>query len=192
MSERIEAVERALADALARRGYELFDVTVTGTGRARSLRVAVDREGGIDLDGVTEATHVVSEVLDRDDTAVEGPYTLEVTSPGVERPLRRPEHFRRAVGETVTVKTRDADGAAQRIRGVLAGADENADGGITLQTDDERRQIAYDAMEGARTVFEWGPAPPPGRSGKKKAKKNRPRGTDAPRRAEAAEERQSR
>ena len=101
MSERIEAVQRALEPALARRGYELFDVTLTGQGRARILRVAIDRvaiegERGIDLEAITDATEAVSEVLDHDESLMAGPYTLEVSSPGVERPLRRPSHYRRA------------------------------------------------------------------------------------------------
>jgi ribosome maturation factor RimP len=197
MSERIEAVQRALEPALARRGYELFDVTLTGQGRARILRVAIDRdaiegERGIDLEAITDATEAVSEVLDHDESLMAGPYTLEVSSPGVERPLRRPSHYRRAVGETVTVKTRDPEGGAERVRGVLVDADETADGGVTLRIDDHEDRVAYGAIESARTVFEWGPTPAPGRAGKN-TKRNRPRREEAlPRRAEAAEERQSR
>jgi ribosome maturation factor RimP len=192
MSEKIETVHRALEPALARHGYELFDVTLTGQGRQRILRVAIDRDGGIDLDAITDATEAVSEVLDHDDTLVPGPYALEVSSPGVERPLRRPTHYRRAIGETVTVKTRDGEGVPERMRGVLVAADEGTEGGITLQTDDHQERIGYDAIEAARTVFEWGPTPPPGGPGKR-TKRNRPRRTEAlPRHAEAAEERRSR
>lgn len=201
MSERIETVHRALERALARRGYDLFDVTLTGQGRARVLRVAIDREGGIDLDAITDATEAVSEVLDHDDELLPGSYTLEVSSPGVERPLRRPVHFRRAIGETVTVKSRDADGAAHRLRGVLDGADDDSEGAITLRTDDGEQRIRYDAIETARTVFEWGPPPEPRGAGKKTKKTNRKTKADGDRsrrsdalarRAEAAEERQSR
>ena len=201
MSKRIETVHRALEPALARRGYDLFDVTLTGQGRARVLRVAIDRDGGIDLDAITDATEAVSDVLDHDDELVPGPYTLEVSSPGVERPLRRPLHFRRAIGETVTVKTRDPDGVVQRLRGVLGGADEESEGGITLHTDGGENRIRYDTIEAARTVFEWGPTPAPGRAGKNTKKSNRltktegdrSRRSDASARyAGAAEERQSR
>jgi ribosome maturation factor RimP len=188
--QRIEAMHRALEPALARRGYELFDVTLTGQGRTRVLRVAIDRDGGIDLDAITEATEAVSAVLDGDDSLVAGPYALEVSSPGVERRLRRPVHYGRAVGETVTVKTHDVDGVVKRLRGVLLAADDAADGGITLEADDHQQRIGYDEIDGARTVFEWGPAPKPARAGKNK-KRSRPQRTEAlPRRAEAAEERQ--
>ncbi|MBV8951890.1 MAG: ribosome maturation factor, partial [Actinobacteria bacterium] len=74
MTERIEAVERALSAVLARRGYELFDVTLTGQGKSRVLRVAIDREGGVDLDAITDATEAVSEVLDLEESLVPGPY----------------------------------------------------------------------------------------------------------------------
>ncbi len=192
MTERIEAVERALSAVLARRGYELFDVTLTGQGKSRVLRVAIDREGGVDLDAITDATEAVSEVLDLEESLVPGPYTLEVSSPGVERALRRPVHFRRALGETVTVRTHEGDGGAQRVRGVLTSADDGSDGGIVLHVDDHEERIPYSRIEAARTVFEWGPKPKPGRPGKH-TKRNHPGRTEAlPRCADAVEERQSR
>jgi ribosome maturation factor RimP len=101
----------------------------------------------------------------------------------VERPLRRPAHFRRAVGETVTVKTRTPEGTARRVRGALLDADDDEHGGFTLELDGAVERFDYAAVEGARTVFEWGPAPKPGRAGNNR---NRPR------RARAAEERQTR
>lgn len=217
MTERVDAVRAALEPAVAALGLELFDVTLTGQGRGRVLQVAVDRDGGIDLDAITAATEAVSALLDRDDDLVSGPYSLEVTSPGVERPLRRPEHFQRAAGETVTVKTRELDGSARRVRGVLVAADGTTDGGFTLDVDGHDERVEYAAVESARTVFEWGPAPKPGGAGpnKNKNKNNRKSGrangatgrADAgasersrprtapdasPRRADAAEERQAR
>ncbi|HEY7137415.1 MAG TPA: ribosome maturation factor RimP [Acidimicrobiia bacterium] len=218
MTERVDAVRAALEPTVAALGLELFDVTLTGQGRGRVLQVAIDRDGGVDLDAITAATEAVSALLDRDDELVSGPYSLEVTSPGVERPLRRPEHFRRAVGETVTVKTRDLGGSARRVRGVLAAADGTPEGGFTLDVDGHDERIDYAAAESARTVFEWGPAPKPGGPGANKDKnkqqnrksgrangatgrpdagaseRSRPRtAPDASsRRADAAEERQAR
>jgi ribosome maturation factor RimP len=215
VTERVDAVRAALEPAVAALGLELFDVTLTGQGRGRVLQVAVDRDGGVDLDAITAATEAVSALLDRDDDLLSGPYSLEVTSPGVERPLRRPEHFERAAGETVTVKTRDVDGSARRVRGVLVAADGTPEGGFTLDVDGHDERIDYAAVESARTVFEWGPAPKPGGPGPNKDKKNRKSGrangaTGRPdagasersrprtapdassRRADAAEERQAR
>ena len=176
MTERVDAVRAALEPAVAALGLELFDVTLTGQGRGRVLQVAVDREGGVDLDAITAATEAASALLDRDDELVPGPYSLEVTSPGVERPLRRPEHFVRAVGETATVKVRDLDGSARRVRGVLVAADRASEGGFTLDVDGRDERIDYTAAESARTVFEWGPAPKPGGPGTSKNAKNRKSG----------------
>ena len=91
------------------------------------------------------------------------PYVLEVSSPGVERPLRVPEHFRRAVGSTVTVKTLPGAQGERRHDGVLDTAD---DTGIVV----DGQAIAYADIERARTTFSWGPAPRPGRGQKTKAK----------------------
>jgi ribosome maturation factor RimP len=142
---------------LASLGLECFDVQVSGGGRSRTVRVLVDREGGVDLDAIATASQEISPVLDREPT-LSGPYLLEVSSPGVERPLRRPEHFRRAIGETVSVKYR-TDTGPQRLRGVLASAD---DDGVTLTVDGDDRRLAFTDVTDARTVFEWGPSPRPG------------------------------
>jgi ribosome maturation factor RimP len=152
-----DAVAAAIEPVLAAHGLELVDVEIKGAGRARTLRVVVDREGGVDLDGLTAASEVVSPLLDDlDDGGVPGPYTLEVTSPGLERPLRRPDHFRRAIGEAVVVKTGEPDPC--RHRGVLTAANE---AGIDLMVDGVPVRVSYDAIREARTTFEWGPQPKP-------------------------------
>ncbi len=135
---------------LADRQLTLYDVEHAGG----ILRVVVDRQG-LDLDALSEVTRAVSRVLDEADP-VSGRYTLEVTSPGLERTLRRPEHFAGAVGETVKIKT--VPGADERrVEGVLAAAD---DAGISVRTgegDADVRRLTYDEVVRARTVFEWGP-----------------------------------
>jgi ribosome maturation factor RimP len=162
-----DAVTSVIEPVLATRGLELVDVEVRRAGPGRMLRVVVDREGGVDLAALSSASEVISPLLD--DLSgrggeLSGPYTLEVTSPGLERPLRRPDHFRRAVGETVVVKTGDPE--PQRHRGLLASAD---DDGIDLMIDGEPLHLTYDAVHDARTVFEWGPKPKPSRGTRQKA-----------------------
>jgi ribosome maturation factor RimP len=136
--------------------------------------VTVDRQGGVDLDALADANREVSRTLD-DLDLFPGSYTLEVSSPGLERRLRTPEHFTRAVGETVTVRTLpDTEAVARRVRGVLRGADE---GGITLEgpeVPEGSMWIAYGQIERARTVFEWGPEPKPG-AAKKRQERERSR-----------------
>jgi ribosome maturation factor RimP len=153
----VNAIVQVLAPAVADLGLDLYDVDVTGSGRARILRVMVDRDGGVDLEAIAAATQAVSPLLDAPplDAVVPGPYALEVSSPGLERPLRTPTHFARAVGETVSVKTRAGDDhGARRVRGVVTAADA---AGFDLTLDDTTVQrVAYDDVGQAHTVFEWG------------------------------------
>jgi len=151
------AIRAAAEPVLSSLGLELVDIEVVGSGRARTLRLTVDRDGGIDLDTLAEANRPVLDALDAVD-ALSGPYTLELSSPGLERPLRRPADFRRFVGTTISLKTHDPVAGARRHRGLLADAD---DAGIGLEVDGEHRRFSYDAIASARTVFEWGPAPKP-------------------------------
>ncbi|MCU1463523.1 MAG: hypothetical protein JWO37_3598 [Acidimicrobiales bacterium] len=150
-----EIVGPLLRDA----GLELFDVELAGA----TLRVLVDRDGGIDLDGVSRASQLVSDALDQADP-VPGRYVLEVSSPGVERPLRTPDHFRRAVGSTVAVRTTAEVEGERRVEGLLDAAD---DEGVAVAG----RRLRYDQIERARTVFVWGPAPRPSQTRKPQPKK---------------------
>lgn len=154
-------------------GIELYDVERAGG----ILRVTVDRPGGVSLDQVAEATRRISRILDEHDP-VPGRYTLEVTSPGLERNLRTPEHFRRAVGMTASLRVRGADGA-QRVRGTIVSTD---DDGVTLAPADggPTTQVAFSTIDRARTVFEWGGAERPAgsrRTKKKPASARRPAGS---------------
>ena len=152
-------VQELVEPVLASEGLELVEILYAGA----QLRVFVDRPGGIDLDTLTEVTTRVSRLLDEHDP-VPGRYTLEVSSPGLERPLRTPEHFRRFLGSTVSVKTRPEVGGDRRQRGRLDAAD---DQGIVITSSEggspAPRRLAYGDIEQARTVFEWGPAPKPGK-----------------------------
>ena len=150
-------IRAAAEPVLSSLGLELVDIEIVGAGRARTLRLTVDREGGIDLDSLAEANGPVSDALDAVD-ALSGPYTLELSSPGLERPLRRPSEFARFVGTVISVKSRDPVDGARRHRGLLLEAD---DAGIAVEVDGEHRRFSYDAIASARTVFEWGPAPKP-------------------------------
>ncbi|MEQ8716212.1 MAG: ribosome maturation factor RimP [Acidimicrobiales bacterium] len=145
VEERVRELVAPLLDDL---GLELFDV-VWGGGR---LVVSVDAEGGIDSGQLTTATRTVSAELDAADP-VPGRYTLEVSSPGLERTLRHPEHFARAVGSEVSVKLRHERDGRRRIRGVLTGSDAQT---ITVLTDEgEPVEIDIADMTKARTVFDW-------------------------------------
>ena len=146
-------LEGALTPVLAARGLDLVDVEVTGA----TVTVFVDREGGVGLDQLGDATRDLSAVLDEVDP-MPGRYTLSVSSPGLERRLRSPSHFARAIGERVTVRVDAGTPEVRRVTGTLEAADRD---GCTLTGPDVpggTMRIAYDRMERARTVFEWGPA----------------------------------
>lgn len=142
-----ERVRELVGPALADHDLEVVDVEY----RAAVLRVTVDRPDGVDLDTISTASRLVSTELDRHDV-VPGRYVLEVSSPGVERPLRTTDHFRHFVGSAVAVRTRPGTGGERRVEGVLESAD---DRGIVVAG----RHLSYDDVERARTVFVWGPAP---------------------------------
>jgi ribosome maturation factor RimP len=168
----VDTIVRSLAPAVAELGLDLYDVELSGSGRARILRVMVDRDGGVDLDAIADATQAVSPLLDTPplDSVIAGPYALEVSSPGLERPLRTSAHFARAVGETVSVKLRPGDHGARRVRGVVTAAD---DSGFELALDDgATERIAHGDVTQARTVFEWGNEPK--RATSKSAQKREP------------------
>ncbi len=135
-------------------GCELYDVTWA----PGLLRVLVDREGGVDLTTLAALSPTVSRALDEAvPDPLPGRYTLEVSSPGLERVLRSPTHYRRFVGTPINVKltAAAADDGDRRFRAVLEAAD---DAGFTAGG----RRLSYDDVELAMTVFEWGPAPKPG------------------------------
>jgi ribosome maturation factor RimP len=146
---------RDLAEAVTRRrSLRLWDVEVGGpTGRSL-VRVFVDSDEGVDLDTVTEVSEEISRGLDLRDP-VPGRYTLEVSSPGLERALRRPEHFGLSLGHRVVVKTKEpVVGTSHRLDGVIVGADEHR---VSLDLNDggDRVAVDYGAIRSARTVFEW-------------------------------------
>lgn len=160
----IEDLFTALQPTVTACDLELVDAVLA----AGVLQVTVDREGGVDLEALTDASRAVSAVLD-DLDPVPGRYSLEVSSPGIERTLRTPAHFIKAVGATVTIKTRPQVPGDRRRRGTLLEADQN---GFLLDvdgTDDAPMRVAYCDIDRARTVFVWGASDRvPGRpSGKK-------------------------
>jgi ribosome maturation factor RimP len=147
-------LEGALSPLLEAQGLDLIDVELRGA----ELTVFVDREGGVNLDQLGEATRAVSAALDEIDP-MPGRYTLSVSSPGLERRLRTPAHFARAVGEKVTIRVNAGTAEVRRVTGMLTSADETSCVLEGSDLPDGSLRVAYDEIERARTVFEWGPQP---------------------------------
>lgn len=137
---------------------ELDSLELLGHGGARILRVVVDAEGGINLDRLAETSRRISRLLDAE-TDLEGPYRLEVSSPGLERRLRTPRHFEKAVGREVVIRVR-AEGRTTSLRGRLMSADGE---GCELSVEGEDHYLLYGTILSARTIFRWGAAPKPGK-----------------------------
>ena len=160
----VARVRRLVAPIASDLGLDLYDVEQRGD----TLRVTLDTPpgsaSGVDLDTLALATRLVSRDLDHDDP-LPGHYTLEVTSPGVERSLRTPAHFQRELGKTLSVRLADVGNDQRRLEGVLVAADDSS---ATLQVADPDtgapvvRVIAYDHIDRAKTLFVWGPKPKPG------------------------------
>jgi ribosome maturation factor RimP len=137
---------------VAAAGMDLESVRMTVAGRRRLLRVVVDSDHGVSLDDAALISNEVSATLDATDVLGDVPYTLEVSSPGVDRPLTEPRHWRRAAGRLVKVK----GGAEGTVRGRVLGADGD---GVTLDVDGTRRRFGYDDLGAGAVQVEFGRLP---------------------------------
>jgi ribosome maturation factor RimP len=132
-------------------GLELVDVTFRGERGRRVLRVTIDRDGGVDLDTIATVSEKLARRLHLEGFG-EGTYQLEVSSPGLERPLRTRAQYGRCVGARVELRTTGpVDGALLHL-GTLSGVD---DDGIDLDVDGAGRRIAFADISSARTVVDW-------------------------------------
>ncbi len=134
-------------------GLELVDVEHRREGHGTILRLLMDKPGGVSLEELARVSREVSDVLDAQPEAVPGSYTLEVSSPGINRPLTRPAHFPAYVGKRVQVRTREAIAGRHSFRGVLTAVDEH---GVVVTTDDgQPHAIAFDAIARAQYQHEF-------------------------------------
>lgn len=142
-----DEVRPVVAPLVEAEGMDLEDVEITPAGRRRLLRVVVDADGGVDLDAVARLTTAVSEALDDADVMGGAPYTLEVTSPGVDRPLAEPRHWRRAADRLVTVQA-----SGREVTGRVVSADEE---GVVLDVRGDRERFAYADLGTGRVQVEF-------------------------------------
>lgn len=156
----VERVREIIEPLLATQSLTVYDVEISGS----QVRITIESPDGLDLDTIAGVTRQISMALDEHDP-IPHKYTLEVSSPGLERALHTPSHFAGAVGSAVSVKTVPTFDGERRIKGKLTAADGD---GITV----DGTRLSYRDIEKARTIFEWGPPPKPGkpRASKTKAK----------------------
>ncbi len=133
---------------VAAEGVELDDIELVGSGRV--VRVVLDSKD-LGVDRIAEVSRGISRLLDEDDPMA-GSWTLEVTSPGLERKLRRPRHYEKALGREIKLKVHSPIDGERSFRGILTAADA---AGFEIDVDGELHHIAYDTVASARTVFVW-------------------------------------
>jgi ribosome maturation factor RimP len=140
-------------------GMDLETVRITSAGRRRLLRIVVDADGGVSLDDIAEVSREVSTTLDKAAAMGEQPYTLEVTSPGVDRPLTEPKHWRRAVGRLVSAplnsrpqSATDAAPGSLTVTGRVTEADSR---GMRLDVGGESREFGYSEIGPGRIQIEF-------------------------------------
>ena len=143
-----DRIEAELIDPLRAFGLDVEAVELTPAGKRRVLRIAVDKDGGVTLDDVADATRETSRVLDESDVMGEHPYTLEVTSRGVDRPLTLPRHWRRNADRLVKATLADGDAVTGRI---LTSDDES----VTLDVDGTQRELSYAGIDKALVQIEF-------------------------------------
>lgn len=151
MSSTAHALSRGLAGPVSSLGVDLESVEVQRAGRRHLVRVVIDKDGGVDLDTVADVSRAISELLDSPPLADElsGPFVLEVTSPGVDRPLTEAKHWRRAIGRLVDATLR----SGERIEGRVVGIDEA--GVVTLSATSGEVAVPIDDVERAIVQVEF-------------------------------------
>ncbi|WP_353661984.1 ribosome maturation factor RimP [Hydrogenimonas sp. SS33] len=141
-------VEREVEKVVKSHGATLYDTEVANEDGRTVYRVTVLKEGGVDLELCADISRDLSPLLDVY-PPVSGPYYLEVSSPGVERTLKKPEHFEKSAGEKVQLKLRSGD----KVKGTLKGLDDKGD--VVLQTEHGEESFPQSEIRKARTYFEW-------------------------------------
>lgn len=149
---RVAALAGPVADA---QEVELVDVEVKGQGSRRLVRVVADADGGLDVDRIASLSRAVGDVLDAEDV-IPGGYTLEVTTPGADRPMRSPRDFRRNVGREVRiVRTKEAAQAPDvkgEVRGTLVAVD---DDGVTVDVSGDTQVVPLGEIDHGKVVLPW-------------------------------------
>ena len=129
-------------------GLDLEDIGLSNAGKRRVLRVAIDKDGGVTMDDIADATREVSRVLEESDVMGQQAYTLEVSSPGVDRPLTLPRHWRRNAGRLVAVTLHEGDPVTGRITA-------SDDQGAVLDVDGVERRVEYAQVKKAKVQIEF-------------------------------------
>jgi ribosome maturation factor RimP len=154
MDTAIEKVWQMAAPLAHGEGLEIVDIELKSEGgrSGRVLRLYLDKEGGPSVDELSRVSHGLSDLLDEHEDIVEGAYTLEVSSPGINRPLRRPEHFARFIGKKIRVRTRDMINGRRAFLGELLEVSAQT---IAVNQDGARWDIPFSQIEKSNYEHDW-------------------------------------
>lgn len=147
-SEKIVAIIEPAVTAL---GFELVGVEHAAQGRHTLLRIYIDHEDGITVDNCGDVSHQVSAVLDVEDP-IRGVYTLEVSSPGLERPLFRLEHYQRFIGNMAEIRMHAPQDGRRKFKGRIQGVEDDV---VIVELDGEEYRLPLDNIDKAHLIHEW-------------------------------------
>ena len=149
----VERVWRLAAPLAAQEGMEIIDIEFRREGgrAGRVLRLYLDKEGGANVDDISRVSRALSDVLDAEN-AIDTAYTLEVSSPGINRPLKRPEHFARFLGKRIRVRTRDMIEGRRSFLGNLSDVSNDK---IVLAQDGRHYNIPFSVIEKSNYEHDW-------------------------------------
>ena len=153
MGQSIKTILWELAERVgAELGYEIVDLDLTREGLKRILRVFIDHPEGIGVEDCTDFSQRFSALLDEEDP-IPTSYLLEVSSPGIERPLTKPEHFQRFAGEGVELKLYSPYSGRRKFKGRIAGWSDAEDGAVLIEVNGEEIQIPWPLIAKARLLY---------------------------------------
>ncbi len=151
MTDNIERIIKLIEPIVTEESCELIDVDLTSDFGQRVLRVYIDKDGGVELGDCTRVSHAIEDLLEVED-AITGAYNLEVSSPGLNRPLRLLSHFQKAVGKIVNVVAKEKLNGRKNYKGILKGVD---DGDLVITIDNADFSVPLDQVAKARLVYKF-------------------------------------
>ncbi|WP_207062358.1 ribosome maturation factor RimP [Motiliproteus sp. SC1-56] len=148
MARKSEQLEALVAPVVSGLGYELWGIDYLSQGRHTVLRIYIDAEAGIDVDDCANVSRQLSGVLDVEDP-IQGEYTLEISSPGMDRPLFTLDHFRRYAGYRVQIRLRSPFEGRRNFSGLLKGVEEDE---VIVEVDEHEYLLPIDSIDKANVV----------------------------------------
>ncbi len=151
MAQASEKLVAMIEPAVTALGFELVGVEHMSQGRHSLLRIYIDHENGVNVDDCGHVSHQVSAVLDVEDP-IRGEYTLEVSSPGLERPLFTLEHYARFVDSLVEIRMHAPVAGRRKYKGRIQGVEGDE---VVIDMDGEEHRLAFDNIDKAHLIHEW-------------------------------------